>query len=128
VHLGALTPILSVLLIVGTALGVWTLSGRGRGRVDAAERLPERMRVGAERGFGADTAYVAVGRAVTAVARLVVMLDRDVVDAYPRATAATTRWLGVGGARLHRGVPSLALVGLLAGVVLLAIIGVTQWS
>jgi NADH-quinone oxidoreductase subunit L len=126
VHLGVLTPILSLLLIVGTALGVWALSGRGQ--VDAAERLPERVRVAAQRGFGADTAYVAVGRAVTAVARVVVMLDRDVVDAYPRATAVTTRWLGVGGARLHRGVPSLALVGLLAGVVLLAIIGVTQWS
>jgi NADH-quinone oxidoreductase subunit L len=125
IHLGLLTPILSILLIVGAALGVWALSDRGR--VDAAERLPVRVRDGAVRGFGADTAYVAVGRAVTAVARLVVMLDRDVVDAYPRATAVTTRWLGVGGARVHRGVPSRSLVGLLSGVVLLAILGVTQW-
>ena len=124
-HLGALTPVLSVLLVVGAALGVLALS---RGRVDAAERLPSRTRALAVRGFGADTAYVAVGRAVTALARLVVFLDRDVVDAYPRATAAATRWLGVGGARVHRGVPSRALVGLLSGVVLLAVIGVTQWS
>lgn len=124
-HLGLLTPVLSLLLIVGAALGVWALSDRGR--VDAAERLPVGVRAGAVRGFGADTAYVAVGRAVTAIARLVVMLDRDVVDAYPRATAVATRWIGVGGARVHRGVPSRSLVGLLSGVVLLAIVGVTQW-
>jgi NADH-quinone oxidoreductase subunit L len=121
----AMVPVLSVLLVVVTALGVLALS---RGRVDAAERLPARVRSAAVRGFGADTAYVAVGRAVTALARLVVFLDRDVVDAFPRATAATTRWLGAGGARVHRGVPSRALVGLLSGVVLLAVIGVTQWS
>jgi NADH-quinone oxidoreductase subunit L len=125
IHLDWMTPVLSVLLIVGAALGVLALS---RGRVDAAERLPARTRAAAVQGFGADTAYVAVGRAVTALARLVVFLDRDVVDAYPRGTAAATRWLGAGGARVHRGVPSRALVGLLSGVVLLAVIGVTQWS
>ena len=125
IQLGLLTTLLSVLLVVGTALGVYAL-GR-RGQVDVADRLPERVRAGAERGFGADTDYVAVGRAVTALARLVVLLDRDVVDAYPRSTAVVTRWVGARGARVHRGVPSFSLVGLLSGVVLLAIIGVTQW-
>lgn len=125
IRLGLMTPLISVLLVVGTALGVFALAGRGR--VDVAQRLPEPVRARAERGFGADTAYVAVGRAVTALARLVVLLDRDVVDAYPRSTAVVTRWVGARSARVHRGVPSFSLVGLVSGVVLLAIIGVTQW-
>ncbi len=58
-----------------------------RGRHDVADRVPGHLRDAAVRGFGADTAYAGVGRAVTALARVVVVLDRDVVDAYPRATA-----------------------------------------
>jgi NADH-quinone oxidoreductase subunit L len=85
------------------------------------------VRDAAVRGFGADTAYVGVGRAVTAVARLVVALDRDVVDAYPRATVVAARGLGRAGERSHRGVPSLSLVSLLVGVVVIAVLGVTAW-
>jgi NADH-quinone oxidoreductase subunit L len=74
-----------------------------------------------------DTAYAAFGRAVVAVARLVVVLDRDVIDAYPRAAAATSHALGRAGERTHRSVPSPALIGLLTGVVVVAVLGVTAW-
>ena len=122
---GVLSTLLSLLLVVGAAYAVWTLSDRGR--LDVADRVPGHVRDGAVRGFGADTAYVGVGRAVTAVARLVVALDRDVVDAYPRATVVAARGLGRAGERTHRGVPSLSLIALLGGVVLIAVLGVTAW-
>ncbi|TQM64307.1 NADH-quinone oxidoreductase subunit 5 family protein [Humibacillus xanthopallidus] len=125
IHVGLFTALLSVLLVVGAAYAVWTLSDRGRR--DVADRVPGHVRDAAVRGFGADTAYVGVGRAVTAVARLVVALDRDVVDAYPRATVVAARGLGQAGERSHRGVPSLSLLALLAGVVVIAVLGVTAW-
>ena len=125
IHLGVLTALLSVLLVAGAAYAVWTLTDRGRR--DVADRVPDRVRDAAVRGFGADTAYVGVGRAVTALARLVVVLDRDVVDAYPRSTAVVARGLGRAGERSHRGVPSLGLLGLLVGVVVIAVLGVTAW-
>jgi NADH-quinone oxidoreductase subunit L len=125
VHVGLLSALLSLLLLAGGAYAVWSLSERGR--VDVADRIPGRVREPAVRGFGVDTAYVAVGRAVTTVARLVVALDRDVVDAYPRATAVVARAAGRAGERGHRGVPSLSLLSLLVGVVVVAILGVTAW-
>jgi NADH-quinone oxidoreductase subunit L len=125
VQVGILSALLSVLLVAGAAYAVWSLSDRGR--VDVADLVPDHVREPAVRGFGVDTAYVGVGRAVTAVARLVVALDRDVVDAYPRAAAVVAREAGRAGERSHRGVPSLSLLSLLAGVVLVAILGVTAW-
>jgi NADH-quinone oxidoreductase subunit L len=125
IHLGLLSSLLSVLLVVGAAFAVWSLSDRGR--VDVAERVPAGLRDKAVRGFGIDTVYVGVGRAVTATARLVVVLDRDVVDAYPRAAAAVVRGLGRVGDRAHRGVPSTALVALLVGAVAVAVLGVAAW-
>jgi NADH-quinone oxidoreductase subunit L len=125
VHIGLLSALLSVLLVAGAAYAVWSVSDRGR--VDVADLVPDRVREPAVRGFGVDTAYVGVGRAVTAVARVVVALDRDVVDAYPRATAVVARAAGRAGERAHRGVPSLSLLSLLVGVVLVAILGVTAW-
>jgi NADH-quinone oxidoreductase subunit L len=125
IHVGVLSALLSLLLLVGAVLAVWSLSARGRR--DVAEVVPQRLRDSAVRGFGVDTAYVAVGRGVTALARLVVALDRDVVDAYPRATAVVVRGLGRAGVRSHRAVPSLSLVALLAGAVVVAVLGVAAW-
>ncbi len=85
IHIGVLSALLSLLLVAGAGFAVWTVSDRGRR--DVADEVPGRLRDAAVRGFGVDTAYVGVGRAVTALARLVVVLDRDVVDAYPRAAA-----------------------------------------
>jgi NADH-quinone oxidoreductase subunit L len=126
IHVGIVTAVLSVLLIAGAVLAVWTLSRQGRD--DAADRLPVAVRAGAERGFGADTAYARFGGAVTAMARLVVVLDRDVVDAYPRATAVAARGLGRLGERSHRAIPSLALVGLVVGAGLVVALGVAAWQ
>ncbi|WP_020145664.1 NADH-quinone oxidoreductase subunit L [Terracoccus sp. 273MFTsu3.1] len=125
VHVGLLSALLSVLLVAGAAYAVWSLSDRGR--LDVADRVPGRVREPAVRGFGVDTAYVGIGRAVTAVARLVVTLDRDVVDAYPRATAVVARAAGRAGERSHRAVPSLSLLSLLVGVVVVAVLGVAAW-
>jgi len=125
VHVGLLSALLSVLLVAGAAYAVWSLSDRGR--LDVADRVPSRVREPAVRGFGVDTAYVGFGRAVTAVARLVVALDRDVVDAYPRATVVVARAAGRAGERSHRAVPSLSLLSLLLGVVVVAVLGVAAW-
>lgn len=125
IHVGVLSAILSVLLIAGAALGVFAMSRSGAR--DAADVLPQRVGEAAVRGLGVDTAYAALGRAVVAVARLVVVLDRDVIDAYPRAAAATSHALGRAGERSHRSVPSPALIGLLTGVVVVAVLGVTAW-
>ncbi len=119
IHLGVGTAIVSIALIGVGAFVTFQMSNRGR--VDAAQRLPQGVRDGAVRGFGADTAYVGFGAAVTALARLVVALDRDVVDAYPRAAAVSARTLGFVGERAHRAVPSLSLLGLVVGVVLIAV-------
>jgi NADH-quinone oxidoreductase subunit L len=125
IHIGLFSALLSLLLLVGAAFAVWSLSAGGRR--DVADAVPQRLRDRAVRGFGADTAYVAFGRAVTALARLVVTLDRDVVDAYPRATAVVVRGLGRAGVRSHRAVPSLSLVALLTGAVVVAVLGVAAW-
>jgi NADH-quinone oxidoreductase subunit L len=125
IHVGVLSAVLSVLLIAGAALGVFTMSRSGVR--DAADVLPLRVRESAVRGFGADAAYAAFGRAVVTVARLVVVLDRDVIDAYPRAAAATSLALGRAGERTHRAVPSPALIGLVMGVIVVAVLGVTAW-
>jgi NADH-quinone oxidoreductase subunit L len=125
IHIGWLSALVSVLLIAGAAGGVWVASRRGQR--DAAELVPDHVRAQAVAGYGADTAYAAFGRAVVALARLVVVLDRDVVDAYPRAFAATTHAAGRAGMRSHRAVPSVALVGVVAGVIVVAVLGVTAW-
>ena len=50
---------------------------------------------------------------MTALARLVVVLDRDVIDAYVRGTAVATRWAGVGARAAHTRRPSQGLVWVL---------------
>jgi NADH-quinone oxidoreductase subunit L len=95
---------------------------------DPARRLGPAAADLSNRGFGFDAVYVAVGRAVTAVAMLVVRLDRDVVDAYPRGTASLTGIAGRLGERAHRATPSVGLVAVVVGVVLVAVAGVTVWS
>ncbi|MEO5745803.1 MAG: hypothetical protein ABIQ53_14600, partial [Terracoccus sp.] len=126
VHVGLASAIVSLLFIAGGAFAAWSWSEHGLR--DAAERLPSRLRAGAVVGFGADSAYARVGAGVTALARLVVVLDRDVVDAYPRATAVAARQFGRLGVRLHRAVPASALLGVVIGIVVVAVLGVTVWQ
>ena len=62
-----------------------------------------------------------------AVARLVVRLDRDVVDAYPRGAASLTGIAGRAGEKAHRRRSSAGLLAVVVGVVLVAVAGVTVW-
>ena len=124
IHLGLVLTVLSLALVVLAFLAVRVSATRG---ADPAVRLGPRWQERSDRGFGVDTAYVAVARAVLTLARLVVTLDRDVVDAYPRGAAGVAGLLGRAGERAHRGAPSAGLVALVVGVVGLAVAGVTVW-
>ena len=123
-HLGLLLAVVSVVLIVGAA---YLVRARATGGVDPADALGAGMRLRADRGFGVDTTYVGVGWVVVALARVVARLDRDVIDAYPRAAARLTLHLGAAGDRVHRGAPSTGLVAVVLGVVVLGVAGVTVW-
>jgi len=118
---------LTVVSLALVGLALLAVRSATSGATDPATRLGPRWQERSDRGFGADTAYLGVARAVLAVARLVVVLDRDVVDAYPRGAAGVTALLGRAGERTHRGAPSAGLVALVIGVVGLAVVGVTVW-
>jgi NADH-quinone oxidoreductase subunit L len=114
-----------VLLVVGAALAVRAYA-RG---ADPAVRLVGARAALFDSGFGADGIYVrAVARPVLALARLVVFLDRDVIDAYVRGSAATAMLSGRGGQRAHRAErSSTSLVWVVAGVLAVAAAGVALW-
>ena len=124
IHLGLVMTVVSLLVIGLAFLGVRAMATAGH---DPAARLGPATADLSDRGFGFDAVYVAVGRAVTAAARLVVRLDRDVVDAYPRGAASLTGIAGRLGERAHRAAPSAGLVAVVVGVVLVAVAGVTVW-
>jgi len=123
-HVDIALTVVSLVLLV---LAVVAVRSASSGTTDPATWLGARWQERSDRGFGVDTAYVAVVRVVLALARLVVVLDRDVVDAYPRGAARVAGLLGGAGERVHRGVPSAGLVALVVGVVGLAVAGVTVW-
>jgi NADH-quinone oxidoreductase subunit L len=124
-HIAWWMALLTVLLVVGAALAV-RASAQG---ADPAERLVGDRAPLFDNGFGADRVYVgAVARPVLALARLVVFLDRDVIDAYVRGSAATAMLSGRGGQRAHRAErSSTSLVWVVAGVVAVAAAGVALW-
>jgi NADH-quinone oxidoreductase subunit L len=96
---------------------------------DPATRLVGSRAAEFDSGFGADRLYLAaVARPVLALARLVVFLDREVIDGYVRAAALTATMSGRGGNRAHgaeRAASGLAWV--VAGVVAVALTGVALW-
>jgi NADH-quinone oxidoreductase subunit L len=124
-HISWFMALVSVLLIVGSALGVRAVSRGG----DPAVRVVGARMPSFDAGLGVDRVYVAtVARPVLALARLVVFLDREVVDAYVRGAAAVARLAGNGGGRVHgseRAASGLAWV--VAGVVVVALAGVALW-
>ena len=65
-------------------------------------RLGARATAAFDDGLGVDGVYRGwwPGRSL-ALARLVVLLDRDVIDAYVRGTAVAPRWAGAGAERAH---------------------------
>jgi NADH-quinone oxidoreductase subunit L len=138
------TALASLVLIVVAAAGVrrWsrasavtsTSAVSGEGIVgshftDPATRLVGSRAAEFDSGFGADRLYLAaVARPVLALARLVVFLDREVIDGYVRAAALTATMSGRGGNRAHgaeRAASGLAWV--VAGVVAVALTGVALW-
>ncbi len=124
IHLGLVMTVVSLLVIGLAFLGVRAMAAAGH---DPARRLGPAVADLSDRGFGFDAVYVAAGRAVIAVARLVVRLDRDVVDAYPRGAASLTGIAGRLGEKAHRAAPSAGLLAVVVGVVLIAVAGVTVW-
>jgi NADH-quinone oxidoreductase subunit L len=117
----------SLLLIAGAGLGVRGLTPAD-GSGDAAARLGPRVTAAMDGGLGVDGLYqLLVARPVTALAHLVVVLDRDVIDAYVRGTAVATRWAGVGAERAHTRRPSQGLVWVLCGVLAVGLVGVGLW-
>ena len=124
-HISWWMALLTVLLIAGVALAV-RATARGE---DPAARLVGARMPQFDNGFGADSVYVrAVARPVLALARLVVFLDREVVDAYVRGSAATALLSGRGGARIHRAErSSTSLVWVVVGLVAVAAAGVALW-
>lgn len=124
ISLSLVTVVLSLVMIAAAFFAVRAMSSQGR---DPAARLGRTVLEDADRGFGMDAVYVVVARAVTTVARGVAFLDREVVDAYPRAAASLTGMGGRLGQRIHRGNPSAGLLAVVVGVVLVAVGGVTVW-
>jgi NADH-quinone oxidoreductase subunit L len=117
----------SLLLIAGAGLAVRRLTP-AEGSGDAAARLGPRTAAAFDGGLGVDGVYqLLVARPVTALARLVVVLDRDVIDAYVRGTAVATRWAGVGAEHAHTRRPSQGLVWVLCGVLAVGLVGVGLW-
>ena len=117
----------SLLLIAGAGLAVRRLTP-AEGSGDAAVRLGPAVAAAFDGGLGVDGVYQhLVARPVTALARLVVVLDRDVIDAYVRGTAVATRWAGVGAERAHTRKPSQGLVWVLCGVLAVGLVGMGLW-
>ncbi len=124
-HIAWWMALLTVLLIVGAALAVRSAARDGDPAVTVVrQRVPL-----FDNGFGADRAYVAlVAQPVLRLARLVVFLDREVVDAYVRAVAATAAISGRGGDRAHAAErAATGLVWVVAGVLAAALAGVAVW-
>ena len=114
----------TLLLMLVSALLVRLAAGGVRTR-DAAARIPGAASLAAERGLHADAAYrVLVAMPVLALARGVAWFDDQVLDAWVRGLGAGARPLGRVGdlTSPRRATPGLALV--LAGMLLLAAIGV----
>jgi NADH-quinone oxidoreductase subunit L len=117
----------SLVLMAVAALVVRVMSLRTV-RSDAAERLGRAVIRGSAQGVGFDAAYqLLVARPVTWLAHAVVWLDRDVIDAYVRGSAATTRLAGRLLERTHTRRPSPNLVWVLLGMVGVAVAGVRLW-
>ncbi len=116
----------SLVLIVSAWAGVRYLAPVD-GIGDAAGRLGADRMALFDKGFGADGVYVAVASQVVRLADIVVIADRQVIDAYVRGTVVVTRWIGITGERAHTRRPSSYLVWLLVGLLAVGVVGVTSW-
>ena len=116
----------SLVLIVAAWAGVRYLAPVD-GIGDAADRLGADRMALFDKGLGADGVYVALASQVVRLADIVVVADRQVIDAYVRGTVVVTRWIGTTGERVHTRKPSSYLVWLLVGLLAVGVVGVTSW-
>ncbi|HEX2809385.1 MAG TPA: NADH-quinone oxidoreductase subunit L, partial [Kineosporiaceae bacterium] len=114
VHVDVLTAFTgSLLSLAGVG---WAMSAPRLGGRDVADALPDAARAFLREGYRLDAVQRAlIVRPYRALARVVALGDRDVVDAYPRGSVVLTRWAGV---LLRR-----AEVGLANGYVAWAVVG-----
>jgi NADH-quinone oxidoreductase subunit L len=117
----------SLVLILASAAAVRLMTPVGGSGDAAADRLGADRMAQFDKGFGADGVYVAVASQVVQLARIVVVADRQVIDAYVRGTVVATRWVGIAGERAHTHKPSSYLVWLLVGLLAVGVVGVTSW-
>ena len=125
-HITWWLAISSLVLILATGFTVRRLA-LVQGSGDAAERLGADRMVLFDKGFGTDGVYVAVASRVVQLARIVVVADREVIDAYVRGTVVATRWIGIASERTHTRKPSSYLVWVLVGLLAVGVTGVTLW-
>jgi len=116
----------SLLLILASWAAVRRMAS-AQGSGDAADRLGAAGMALCDKGLGADGVYVAFADRVVQLARVVVVADREVIDAYVRGTVVATRWAGITGERAHTRKPSIYLVWLLVGLLTVGLTGVTLW-
>ena len=118
--------LLVTLAVVAFAIwGVVRLSGRAASG-DPVEALSPRWQAVLLSGFGIDQLqHRLVVRPVRRLARTVVHGDFDVVDAYARSTVVLTSWGGKALRRMQSGLATSYLSWLAAGVVVLAVAGVS---
>ncbi len=115
------------LLLILVAGGAVRSMAQVHGSGDAADRLGADRMAMFDRGFGTDGLYVAAASRVVQLARIVVVADREVIDAYVRGTVVATRWVGIASERAHTRKPSSYLVWLLLGLLAVGVSGVTLW-
>jgi NADH-quinone oxidoreductase subunit L len=125
-HLVWYLALTSLLLILAAWLVVRRMASMNVSG-DAADLLGARRTEMFDKGFGVDGIYVAVVSPVVKLARVVVLADREVIDAYVRGTVVVTRWAGVAGERAHTRKPSSYLVWVLLGLLAVGVSGVTLW-
>jgi NADH-quinone oxidoreductase subunit L len=125
-HITWWLAISSLVLILATGFTVRRLA-LAQGSGDAAVRLGADRMALFDRGFGTDSLYAAVWARVVQLARIVVLADREVIDAYVRGTVVATRWVGITSERTHTRKPSSYLVWVLVGLLAVGVTGVTLW-
>jgi len=119
----AMASLLLILASWGAVRRLAPVHGSG----DAADRLGADRMALFDAGLGVDGVYVAVADRVVRLARIVVVADREVIDAYVRGTVRATRWAGIAAERAHTRKPSRYLVWLLVGLLAVGVAGVTLW-
>jgi NADH-quinone oxidoreductase subunit L len=97
----------------------WAASAPRLGAVDPADVIPARLRAWLRDGYRLDDVQnMLVVRPVQALARVVGVADRDVVDGYVRGSARLAEWTGLAASQLQTGLATGYLLWVAVGAVL----------